>query len=131
MRGFRKITGAWIFLLSLTGPALAHHSFAMFDRDKKVVLTGTVKEFQYTNPHSWIQMLVKTPDGRITEWGIEMQAISILSHLGWTHSTLKPGDVVTVTASPRKDGQPQASFLSIKLPNGKIIQYAPQGGGDR
>ena len=74
----------------------AHHSAAMFDMSKTVTLQGTVKEFQYTNPHSWLQVLVANPDGKTVEWGFETEGPSTLLRVGIKSKTFQPGDKVTL-----------------------------------
>ena len=100
------------------GPALAHHSFAMFDADKTVELVGTVKEFQWTNPHSWLQVMVREANGQEKEWSLEMGSPGGLARSGWRPKTVVPGDKVTVTAHPLKDGSPGGQLLTVVLPNG-------------
>jgi hypothetical protein len=114
-------------LLVVGLPAAAHHSGAMFDRAQTVTLKGTVKEYQYTNPHSWIELMV-TADGKTTQWGVECEGPGVMRRLGLTPSVLKPGDAVTLRAHPLRDGRPGGSFVDIVLPDGKTIaasQFAP------
>lgn len=123
----RKLPSAFVTLLLASfllaypaGQAQAHHSFAMFDRDKTVTVSGTVKEFQFTNPHCWIQLLVAggaTP----VEWSIEMAAPAHLINAGWNKRTLKPGDKITVTMRPLRDGKNGGSFMSATDQNGHTI----------
>ena len=103
-----------------TVPAFAHHSFAMFDGDKKLTLEGTVKAFDWTNPHSWIHFMVPNDQGTPVEWSIEMGGPGGLAHQGWTPKTLAPGMKITVLFHPMKDGSPGGQYLSITLPNGKV-----------
>lgn len=100
-------------------PALAHHSFAMFDADKTIEVAGTVKEFQWTNPHSWLQVMVADNTGKMVEWSFEMGAPGGLARAGWRPKTVVPGDKVTVTMHPLKDGSPGGQLLSVVLPDGK------------
>jgi hypothetical protein len=102
-------------------PAEAHHSFAMFDMTKTLVLNGTVTEFQWTNPHSWLQ--VKVPDGKggADDWSIELGTVSGLRQAGWKPGTFKPGDKVTVTVHPLRDGKKGASLVTATLPDGAIL----------
>ncbi len=110
----------------LAVPALAHHSFAMFDADKTVELSGTVKDFQWTNPHSWLQVMVTDEKGQTAEWSLEMGAPGGLARQGWKPKTVVAGDKVTVRVHPLKDGSAGGQFLSIVLPNGqKIGQDTP------
>lgn len=110
------LAGAATFLFAV--PALAHHSFAMFDADKTVELVGTVKEFQWTNPHSWLQVMVSDNTGKMTEWSLEMGAPGGLARSGWRPKTVVPGDKVTVSIHPLKDGSAGGQLLSVVLPNG-------------
>lgn len=101
-------------------PALAHHSFAMFDNQKTVTLEGTVKEFQWTNPHTWIQVVVKDAAGREAEWSIEGGSPNGLSRDGWSRTALKPGDKVVLQIHPLKDGSNGGSLVSAAV-DGKRI----------
>jgi hypothetical protein len=101
-------------------PALAHHSFAMFDQTRKVQLQGTVKDWQFTNPHSWLQLLVNE-DGHQVEYSIEGASVNTLVRRGWGVNTFKVGDKLTVIVHPIKTGQKGGAFLSATLPNGKTI----------
>ena len=107
----------------LWAPATAHHSFAMFDNTKEVTVVGTVKAFQWTNPHSWLQVVVTGTDGKDVEWSFEGGSPGILSRNGWKRTSVKPGDKVTVVFYPLKDGKPGGSFLEVKTPDGKTYYY--------
>ncbi len=98
-------------------PALAHHSFSMFDADKKVTLAGTVKEFQWTNPHAFIRLMVSNSDGQLEEWAIEMGGPPGLARQGWVPKTLRPGMNVSVIMHPLKEGH-GGQFLAVTLPDG-------------
>ncbi|HEY6454714.1 MAG TPA: DUF6152 family protein [Steroidobacteraceae bacterium] len=87
----------------VVGPALAHHSITMFDAARMVTLSGTVKLFQWTNPHSFIQLLVPSETGTI-EWSVEMGSPGSLYRGGWRPGTLKPGDKIKVVIHPNRDG---------------------------
>ncbi|MGC1458092.1 MAG: DUF6152 family protein [Steroidobacteraceae bacterium] len=106
--------------LGLVGVAEAHHSFAMFDFQKTVTIQGTVKDFQWTMPHVWIDVIVQTSDGP-TQYGVEALAIPILKGAGWTFNTLKPGDKVTIVLNPLRSGAPGGSLVSAELPDGRIL----------
>jgi Family of unknown function (DUF6152) len=99
-------------------PALAHHSFAMFDAEKKVTLEGTVKEFQWTNPHSWILITVANAQGQPEQWAIEMGGPSGLARQGWVPKTLTPGMKVKTVIHPLRDGTAGGQFMAITLPDG-------------
>jgi len=105
-------------------PVLAHHSFAMFDRAKQVTLAGTVKDFQYTNPHSWIYLVVMTPSGAADEWTIEALSPNVLSRAGWKKNSLAAGQKVTVLINPLRDGTHGGNLISVTLPDGVTL-----GGG--
>jgi Family of unknown function (DUF6152) len=107
--------------IALSSTATAHHSFARFDRTKTVVLVGTVKEFHWTNPHAWIQINVKGAKGRVVEWGAECGSPNMMVRSGWKKSLLKPGDTVTVTVNPLRDGGPNGSLITIKLADGTVL----------
>jgi len=115
---FRIFVLAAIALAVCAIPAVAHHSFAMFDATKTMTLQGTVKEFHWTNPHSWIFVTVAGAEGPPTEWAIELGSPSGLVRQGWVPKTLTPGMNVKVVIRPLKDGKPGGQFLTITLPDG-------------
>jgi len=103
-------------------PASAHHSFAMFDAQKEVTMSGTVKEFEWTNPHSWLRVTVNDPKtGKPVLWAPELSSPARLTTMGMHADTVKAGDVVSVTFHPMKDGTRGGQFMAAKLPNGKNI----------
>ena len=106
--------------LGLSGPAMAHHAFAMFDTNREITLDGTVKEFQWTNPHTWVQLLVKEPGGKDVEWSIEGSSAATMARQGWSRTALKPGDHVVVVIHPLKDGTSGGSLVSATV-NGQAI----------
>lgn len=104
-----------------TAPAMAHHSFAMFDNQKTVVLDGTVKSFQWTNPHSWVQLVVKDPaTGKEIEWSIEGGAPAGLGRQGWKGTSLKPGDRAEITIHPLKNGSNGGSLVNASVGGVKV-----------
>jgi hypothetical protein len=105
----------------LCGPALAHHSGNMFEREKEVVLKGTVKEFQWTNPHIWIQVNVAGPAGTVEEWSVEGGSPNLVGRQGWKRTSFKPGDKVSVTVHPLKDGRKGGSFVSAAWDDGRTL----------
>ncbi|HVY80159.1 MAG TPA: DUF6152 family protein [Steroidobacteraceae bacterium] len=114
-----------VMVLALAGmalPVFAHHSFAMFDREKEVTLVGTVREFQWTNPHAFIEMDVPDASGTIQKWSIELNSPNNLTRQGWRSSMLKPGDKISVTMNPLRDGKRGGLFVSVVLPDGKVIK---------
>jgi hypothetical protein len=106
--------------LALAGPCCAHHSFAMFDRTKTVTLRGTVKQFQWTNPHCFIQVLVPSPDGTV-EWSIEMNSPGASYREGWRPGTLKAGDKVTVVINPVRNGTHGGRLVSATDAHGRRL----------
>jgi hypothetical protein len=104
----------------LSTSAVAHHSFAMFDNNKEVVLEGTVKEFQWTNPHTWTQVIVKDAAGKEVEWSIEGGSPNGLKRSGWDKKSMKTGDTVVMTIHPLKDGTAGGSFVKATV-NGKPL----------
>jgi Family of unknown function (DUF6152) len=98
-------------LAAVAGPSLAHHSGAMFDEKKEVTLSGVVKEFQYTNPHSWLLVDVKGNDGKVVTWGFEAEGPSTLLRAGIRKSDFAPGTAVTITGHPMRDGRPAAAWM--------------------
>jgi hypothetical protein len=106
-------------------PAFAHHSFAMFDNTKNMTLDGTVKEFQWTNPHSWIQIVVKDASGKDVEWSIEGGSPNGLARQGWKRTSLKPGDKAVVVIHPLKDGTAGGSLVTVSV--GGVQVGAPRG----
>jgi hypothetical protein len=108
-------------LLATSSAALAHHSFAVFDRTKKVTLTGTVKDFQWTNPHTWIQVVIADDKGDATEWGVECGSPNMMARTGWKKTSLKPGDRVTAIVNPLLDGRPNGSLVTITLADGTVL----------
>jgi hypothetical protein len=103
------------------GPALAHHSFAMFDQSKSVTLQGVVKDFRWANPHVFIQVLVKNESGSEEEWSIEMTSPEHLARVGWRPGTLKTGDPVTLVIHPMRDDTKGGQYISGTGPQGPLI----------
>jgi hypothetical protein len=102
-------------------PAQAHHSMAMFDQTKTVTLKGTVKQFQWTNPHCYIQLTVKDASGAEKEWSLEMGAPMYLYAKGWRPAVLKPGMAISVTINPLRNGDPGGVVLTAATADGKPI----------
>jgi hypothetical protein len=123
MKAFnRNLLGSLLLVPAL---ALAHHSGAAFDTTKSVTINGTITEFNWTNPHSSFKVEVTGADGKPEIWAIEMNAPQNLIPQGWKRTTLKPGDKVSVTVRPMRNGSPGGSYMSIKLADGKVLD----GGG--
>jgi len=112
-------------LLLTSAPLLAHHSGAMFDRTKKVTITGTVVLFQYVQPHSWIDVTTTDADGTEVRWSFEAGAPPQMKMVGLTPDVLHAGDKITITGHPLRDGRTAAAFIELTLPNGKVYNTKP------
>lgn len=118
-----------IVTLLLAGPAFAHHSRAMFDQTKQIKLVGTVKEFEWANPHCWIQVVApdpSDPQAAPVEWGVEMDSPVALMRRGWKPGSLKAGDAITVVINPLRDGQRGGLVVSVIGPDGMPIGRAAE-----
>jgi hypothetical protein len=124
---FRLLTGALVASLLTASVAMAHHSFAMFDRSVEKVATGTVARWQFNAPHSWLYLNVKNADGTETLWSFEGSAPPGLLTRGITGSTFEPGATVTVSYCPMKDGRPGGGLGWARLANGMFVN--PSDGG--
>ena len=111
------IASALLFALPLS----AHHSGAMFDSTKTLKFEGTVKEFQWTNPHSWLQLLVPDGKGGQEEWSLELGPLNGLHRAGWKPRTLQPGDKVSVAFNPLRDGTHGGKLITVTLPGGQVL----------
>src|SRR5205814_7400275 len=106
---------------AMAAPAAAHHSFAMFDADKTVTMKGTVKELEWTNPHSWLRIMVVDQAGKTVQWGLEMGPPARQIQRGWKPDSLKPGDSVTVNIHPLRDGSRGGQLVTATLPDGRTV----------
>ena len=123
----RRIVGCAIGVMVLAAaPSFAHHSAVMFDDAKEVTVTGTIKEFQYTNPHSWLLVDVKNDDGSVTTWGFEAEGPTTLQRAGIRPSDFRAGTKVTMTGRPMKNGQPAATWELAVREDGK--KFNPREG---
>jgi hypothetical protein len=103
-------------MVAAASPAMAHHSFAMYEPTKTLTLKGTVKTFQWTNPHVVVWILVQPDDGGAAqEWSLETTSPGVLTRAGWTRQSLKTGDRVSVTFSPLRDGSRGGGLNSVTL----------------
>jgi hypothetical protein len=109
----------------MVAPALAHHSGTMFDDTKTVTLEGVVKEFQYTNPHSWLLVDVTGADGKVTTWGFEAEGPTTLMMMQVRRGDLTPGTKLTISGHPMKDGRPAAAWVKAVRADGK--EFYPRG----
>ena len=117
----KAISLATIAVAAFAAPAFAHHSFAMFDATKTVTLEGTVKEFEWTNPHSWLRLYVNDASGKQVLWALELSSPARLTTMGMHADSVHTGDKVSVTFHPMKDGTRGGQFMEAKLPGGKSI----------
>lgn len=110
--------------LTLSVPLLAHHGNAAFDVGKRVTVTGTVTEWLWANPHCWLKVDAKDDEGNITHWVAETNNAPDMIERGWSMHTFKPGDEVTLTVEPVKNGRPAGKVLEVVLPNGQKLGMA-------
>lgn len=106
--------------LAIAAPAAAHHSFAMFDQKKVMTLQGTVTEFQWTNPHAFIEIDVPN-GGKVVHWSIELNSPNNLKRQGWSRTSLKTGDKITLRMNPLRDGKKGGLFLDLRKADGKVL----------
>ena len=112
----------------LSGNALAHHSFAMFDHDKQIRLVGTVTEFRWQNPHVYIHLEAPDPKGKMRHWTIECANPGILSRIGWKFNMIKKNDRLSVVIAPLRTAEAGALLKQVKLPDGrKFSNGGPAG----
>ena len=111
-------------VLLLAGPAFAHHSFAMFDYNKEVTITGELKDLQWTNPH--IHIIVNVPNGRggMAEWDVEGGTPGNLRRTGWSRDVIKPGEKVSIVIHPLKNGTTGGMLVTAKKGDGTAIGAA-------
>jgi hypothetical protein len=116
------ILSAAVLSVVLANIASAHHSFAMFDQQKEMTLDGTLKELQWTNPHIWVQVLVKDPaTGKDVEWSVEGGSPNNLSRKGWSRNSMKAGDKVVIVIHPLKNGENGGSLVKVTV-NGATLE---------
>jgi len=120
---------ATLALLGAPAPGLAHHSFAMYDQTRIVTLNGTVKDFQWTNPHSVIWVLVPAAGGQADLWTVELgTSPGNLNRMGWSKHSISPGDKVAVDVNPLRDGRHGGSLKKVVLvDSGKVLTVGPLG----
>jgi hypothetical protein len=133
MRPTSRITSLLSCLAAacLMHAAAAHHSTAEFDYTKQVTIKGMVKEVQWTNPHSYIQLLVDGEGGAKTQWSVEIGSPSLNISMGWRKNSVKAGDVVTMSLSPARNGSPYGTLRTLTFADGKTLDgiAARMGGG--
>jgi hypothetical protein len=114
------LAGAVGFLI-VSVPATAHHSNAIFEAGKRVVMTGTVTEWFWANPHCLLSVDVKDADGQMVQWVVETQAPPNMIPFGWSRQSFKPGDHVTITVEPARSGRPVGRLLRAVFADGKEL----------
>ena len=117
----RETALAGVVVCLFSAPSIAHHSFAMFDVDTTLERQATVVEFQWTNPHAWLEVMITDDQGQSTQWSLEMSSPGSLANDGWRPRTVIAGDEVTVSFHPKKDGTPSGQFQSLVAPNGEKL----------
>jgi hypothetical protein len=125
---FLKTGGALAMALSIAVSAYAHHSAAGIDQTRTVTAEGVVKQFKWANPHSWLEVEVQNSKGGSDIWNLEMNPPSYLVRAGWKSTSVKPGDKIKFTARPFKNGDPGGIFVSVTLPDGKVLSGSPPRG---
>jgi len=113
------------------GTAIAHHSFAMFDRDHQILLTGKVDKFEWQNPHVYIHLQAKDSKGKVSDWLIECANPGILTRANWKFNVVKKDDEITVIISPLRTGEPAGLLHQIKLADGRILENGGPAGPPR
>ena len=110
-------------LVMALGPAMAHHSFSMFEYGSSIEIEGTVQEFRYVNPHAFIMLKVKEKDGHVATWTLEGQPTAMLERAGWTRGTLKPGDQIRAMIQPLRSGATGGSWTpqELRFRDGKTV----------
>lgn len=123
-----KFPGIAAAVLMLAGPASAHHSFAMFDYNKEITITGELKELEWTNPH--IHILVNVPNGRggMAEWDVEGGTPGNLRRTGWSRDVIKPGEKISVVIRPLKNGMNGGMLVRANRGDGSAIGATGAGG---
>jgi hypothetical protein len=114
-----------LFAALAVSPAFAHHSNVGYEVTKVITVTGVVKEFQWVNPHTWVILTVDDGKGAKVEWAAEGRAPGILLRAGWTRSSIKAGETITIDMSPSKDGSKTAIIARVTKADGTILSNQP------
>ena len=109
-------------VVAIAPAAWAHHSFAMFDTTQTLTVEGTVKELQWSSPHTWLEVMAKDQTGAEKQLSLELNGISGLRQVGWTPTTLKPGDKVSLTYHPMRDGTPAGELMTLVTGDGRTLK---------
>ncbi len=108
-------------LLCAARPGWAHHSYAAFDTKRRLLVKGTVKEFEWASPHCWIRLLVPTSSGGMSQWNVEAGTPNVDARHGWSPHSMQPGDQVAVILYPARDGSTTGSVVSVTLADGRTL----------
>jgi hypothetical protein len=122
MRSRRALALVCTCVLLAAVPTGAHHSTSMYDMANPTTIRGTVKRFEWTNPHAFIHLEVKDASGGVVEWEVELMSLNHLRSYGWVRTTVKPGDVISATGGAAKSGAPSMISAVIELPDGRKIK---------
>jgi hypothetical protein len=128
----KRVRGALLtaaLLAAMPAAAPAHHSFAMFDQGKRIVVKARVAEFQWTNPHAFLELTVAGADGAPQHLSLELNSPNNLKRQGWSRNAVKPGDEIQVTYNPLRNGKPGGLFNALVLANGKVLAEAAFASG--
>ena len=132
MRKLMGVVASVVVLMAATLSVSAHHSFsAEFDGSKTVTLEGKVVMMEWVNPHSWLHIDVKKPDGTVERWKIEGGSPSVLMRLGWNRNSLPAGTRITVVGFQAKDGSLRASSRDLRFPDGRRMDLGGSGGAQK
>jgi Family of unknown function (DUF6152) len=119
-----KIVGLVAIAAAFAVQAYAHHSFAPFDQERIITVSGTLKEFEWKNPHCWLHVVaVDATSGRAVDWSFEMGSVSQISEQGWKADSVKPGDKITVIAHPLKSGSHGGQYQIARLSDGRTLKH--------
>ena len=129
MKSLRK-AATLVAVVAVATQALSHHSFAMFDQSQRITLKGTVTEFQWTNPHAFIELDVAAPDANAGRWQLELNSPNNLKRQGWSSGSLKTGDAITVTLNPLRDMSEHKGglFITATKADGTVLSEAAFAG---
>ena len=122
MRNTGRLVALVGMLVGAAGPAFAHHAFsAEFDQSKPVKMSGEITKLEWTNPHAWLHINVKEPDGKVVAWRFEMGAPNALLRAGWSREDIKPGTAVTISGFLARAGGPVGNAFQVRLPDGRDL----------
>lgn len=123
----RALAGAGLSLTLAAAPLAAHHAATMFDSSKLITIKGTIKTFEWTNPHVWIWVSVPGANGEMKSWGIETANLSMARRMGMNKDSFKPGEKVTMVINPMKDGREGGRFRRATFEDGHVLDMSPPG----